>query len=114
MSVSFGEIGQVCATFRAGDGVKPDQVCKISAGGTVAACAAGDQFCGVTASLRGGCAGVVVRGFVTASYTGTEPSVGYAALAADGAGGVKTAASGGREVLVAEVDTVNQTLTMLL
>ena len=45
MSVSFHGIGQVCATFL-GDGTE-GQVVKMSGKGTVAACSAGESFCGV-------------------------------------------------------------------
>lgn len=115
MSVSFGEIGQVCATFAQGTGVKKDEVCKVSANGEVSSCAAGDKFCGVAVSPRGDYVGVVIGGFVVTSYTGvTAPAVGYAALAADGSGGVKVDASNGRQVLVVSVDTAAKTVTMYL
>lgn len=114
MSVSFGEIGQVCATFVQGAGVEKDQVCKVSASGTVAKCAAGDKFCGVAVSPNGKHVGVVVGGFVTVPYSGTAPAVGYTAMAADGAGGVKADTANGRLMLVAAVDTGTKTVTMYL
>lgn len=114
MSVSFDEIGQVCVTFAQGTGVGKDQVCKVSGNGTVSGCGAGDKFCGVAVSTREDYVGVVVGGFVTASYTGTAPAVGYTALAADGSGGVKADATNGRQVLVVSVDTEASTVTMYL
>lgn len=114
MSVSFDEIGQVCATFAQGTGVGKDQVCMATANGTVSGCAAGDKFCGVAISPRGDYVGAVIGGFVTAGYTGAAPAVGYAALAADGAGGVKVDDANGRQILVVSVDTDASTVTMYL
>lgn len=113
MSVSFEEIGQVAATFQAESGANMGQVCKITANGKVGPCAAGDNFCGVAVSKKGGYAAVAVRGFVTLSYTGdTAPTVGYCTLAADGKGGVAVPKSGGREYLAVSVE--NGTVTVLL
>lgn len=68
---------------------------KVSANGTVAACAAGDDFCGMVLSVgRGGdaCA-VALGGMVTAGYTvpaeGAAPALGWSGLSADGEGGVR-------------------------
>ena len=53
-------------------------------------------------------------GFVTVSYTGTAPDVGWTALAADGEGGVKSVTTGGRAYLVADADTTAKTVTSKL
>ena len=111
MSVSFHGIGQVCATFL-GDGTE-GQVVKMSSKGTVAACSAGESFCGVALCAKDDACAVQVAGFVTVPYSGTEPAPGYAALAADGSGGVKIVESG-REYLVADADTTAKTVTILL
>ena len=111
MSVSFHGIGQVCATFL-GDGTE-GQVVKMSGKGTVAACSAGESFCGVAVCKKDDACAVQVAGFVTVPYSGTEPAPGYAALAADGSGGVKIVESG-REYLVADADTTAKTVTILL
>ena len=111
MSVSFHGIGQVCATFL-GDGTE-GQVVKMSGKGTVAACSAGESFCGVALCAKDDACAVQVAGFVTVPYSGTEPAPGYAALAADGSGGVKSVESG-REYLVAHADTTAKTVTILL
>lgn len=111
MSVSFHGIGQVCATFL-GDGTE-GQVVKMSGKGTVAACSAGESFCGVALCAKDDACAVQVAGFVTVPYSGTEPAPGYAALAADGSGGVKSVESG-REYLVADADTTAKTVTILL
>lgn len=113
MSVSFAGVGQVCATFL-GDGLSEGQVVKVSGNGTVGACAADDDFCGVTLCCKEDACSVQVAGFVSVSYSGAAPSVGWCALAADGSGGVKTTASGGRMRLVACVDPADKSATILL
>lgn len=111
MNVSFQEIGQVCATF-SDAGVSEGQVCKVSPAG-VRPCAAGDRFCGVVLSCRGGYAGVALAGFVQVPYTETAPAVGYAGLSADGAGGVKADAAA-QNYLVVKVDTAAKTVCLYL
>lgn len=114
MKGCFEGIGQWAATF-ACDGVKEGELVKISANGTVAACADGDAFCGMVVSVGrdGGACAVALGGMVTASYTGTAPALGWSDLQADGSGGVKTA-SGGRSYLVADVDEGGKTVTFVL
>ena len=111
MSVSFHGIGQVCATFL-GAGTE-GQVVKMSSAATVAPCAADDSFCGLAVCAKDDACAVQVAGFVTVPYSGTAPSVGFAKLAADGDGGVKTAENG-REYLVVSTDTTAETATILL
>ena len=91
--VSFEDIGAVTATFAADQGVEGGQVVKVTANSTVGACADGDDFCGVALGPRQGAGGVQV------SCTGSL-TLGWTALAADGKGGVKAAASGGVTALV--------------
>jgi len=112
MSVSFEGVGQVCATFLGG-GLSEGHVVKVTDCGTAGPCGNGDDFCGLALCCKDDACTVQVAGFVTARYSGTPPKAGYAALCADGAGGVKTA-SGGRSRLVADVDTVAGTVTILL
>ena len=100
MNVSFEEIGRLAVTF-AQSGCEGGQVCKVSGNGAVAPCGAGERFCGVVESVRGGVAAVQVAGFVTVTVTGGL-NVGYVNLCADGQGGVKAGA--GREYLVVSVD----------
>ena len=111
--VSFEEIGTLMATFEAADGVTAGQVVKLSANCKVAPCQDGDSFCGAALSCREGCAGVQLRGFVTLSATGTV-GLGRVKLCADGAGGVKAAATGGVEVLVVAADSTAKTCTVCL
>ena len=114
MKLSYEGIGQWAATFAAGQ-VSEGEMVKVSGNGTVAACAAGDGFCGMVLSVsRGGdaCA-VALGGIVTAGYSGTAPALGWTGLAADGSGGVK-ALTTGRSYLVADVDEAAKTVTFAL
>ena len=111
MSVSFHGIGQVCATFL-GSGTE-GQVVKMTDRDTVAPCSDGNSFCGVAMCVKDDACCVQVAGFVTIPYSSTVPSVGYAKLSANGAGGVKTDEAG-REYLVVSADTTAKTVTILL
>lgn len=110
MNVSFEEIGKLAVTF-AQDGCAAGQVCKVSGNGQAAACAAGDKFCGIVDSVRGGYAAVQVAGFATVSVSGSM-NVGYVNLCADGNGGVK--AGSGREHLVVSVNEAAMTAVIKL
>ena len=110
--VSFEDIGAVIATF-AQDGVKPGQVVKITANGEVGACSANDAFAGQAQSVRGGFAGVQVKGFLTLPITGSV-ALGRVSLAADGTGGVQTASTGGVPALVVSVDAAAKTAVVCL
>ena len=108
MKLSYEGIGQWAATF-ACDDLAEGELVKVSANGTVAACAAGDDFCGMVLSVgRGGdaCA-VALGGMVTAGYTvpaeGAAPALGWSGLSADGEGGVQADADGST-YLVVDVD----------
>lgn len=100
--ISFDGIGQVIATFEAGD-VKGGQVVKITGNGQAGACAAGDSFCGVALEGRGGFAGVQVKGFAEVAAA-EAVDLGWVKLEADGAGGVQPSESG-REYLVVDYDS---------
>lgn len=113
MTVSFEGVGQVCATFMGG-GLTEGHVVKLTGSGTVGACAADDAFCGVAVCCKDDACTVQVGGFVSVGYTGTAPTVGWKALAADGSGGVKAVTSGGVTCLVADVDTTAKTVTIKL
>ena len=104
--VSFEGVGEVAATFYAEEGVRLGQVVKVSGDSTVAPCGAGERFCGVAASVRGGCAGVQTGGFATVRCADSTVTVGYVSLTADGSGGVRKAGAGdrGQEFLVAADD----------
>lgn len=105
--VSFEGIGEVLATFYADEGVTAGQMVKLSGDSRVAACTAGEAFCGVAVAVKTGCAAVQVEGFVEVPCADGAVTVGRIALTADGSGGVKKAGSGetGTEVLVVSKDT---------
>lgn len=113
MKVSFEGIGEQVLSFNKGAGVAKGQLVKISANDTVAACAAGDKFIGVCIAANDSFAEVKTSGYVQLAYTGTAPAVGFATLAADTDGKVKTASSG-REHLVINVDTSAQTVGFIM
>lgn len=111
--VSFEGIGEMVATFYAGESVNAGEVVKISKDSTVGPCANGDRFCGVAVHAKDGCAGVQVKGFATVKCADSTVTVGYVKLGADGNGGVKKVASGGDEYLVVAGDgTGNVTIVL--
>ena len=110
MNVSFEEIGRLAVTF-GHEGCVAGQVCKVSANGTVAPCAAGDKLCGIVEGVRGDYAAVQVAGFAEVPYSGSV-GLGHVSLCADGSGGVKAGA--GREYLVVGVDENARTAIIML
>ena len=110
MNVSFEEIGRLAVTF-GHEGCVAGQVCKVSANGTVAPCAAGDKLCGIVEGVRGDYAAVQVAGFAEVPYSGSV-ALGHVSLCADGSGGVKAGA--GREYLVVSVDENAKTAVIKL
>lgn len=113
MSISFNGIGQVCATFL-GSGITEGHVVKLRDRGLVSACGDGDSFCGTALCCKDDACSVQVEGFVTVGYSGTVPTAGWTDLCANGSGGVKTAATGGRSFLVVDANTAAKTVTILL
>lgn len=112
MSVSFGGLLESTATFKTASAIDAGKLVKMSANGTVSACADGDKFCGYVVSSDSSYAAIQLKGIVTVSYTGTAPSVGFAALVSNGTG-VK-ASNSGREHLVISVDSTAGTVTFLI
>lgn len=116
MKVSFEGIGESVITFYndgengAGAGVPV----KMSGNGEISACGDGDRFFGISLANEGDFAAVQTGGYAELSYTGAAPEVGFAKLAADGNGGVKTVSEGGGEFLVIETDTANKILGIML
>ncbi|MGM9521838.1 MAG: hypothetical protein ACI3VB_05095 [Oscillospiraceae bacterium] len=102
MSVSFGGVGCVTATFKTIGTVAEGSPVKMQDDGTVKACASGERFCGIALfAAEDGHAAVQLKGFVSCGVTGSV-SVGYSRLVADGAGGVKadTGSTGGEYLIV--------------
>lgn len=113
MNISYQDIAQVCASFQAQMGLSEGKLCKVTANGTVGACAKGDVFHGVTNKVHNDMAAVVLRGFVTVKYAGTVPTLGECTMTAASAYEVQLA-DGGRSCLVVNVDTANREVTILL
>jgi hypothetical protein len=114
MSISFEGIGQVLATFQVEEGSLDGGVVTMTDNGTVGLGKEKDLPCGVLLYAEGDNAGAVqVEGMATVSFTGDAPQVGYAALACDGQGGVKTDGDG-RLCLVVSVDADSKTAVIKL
>jgi hypothetical protein len=114
MKTSFNGIGMEHLTAAtAAESADEGKVCRAAADGSVTVCAKGEGFFGVLTSVRSGAACVQLRGYVELPYTGTAPTVGWCALAADANGGV-AATSGAHEFLVLTVDTTAKTVGLYL
>jgi len=113
MAISFNAIGRTDVSFADAGTAQAGKVCKVTANGTVGACAEADNFCGVVREVRAGVAAVTMAGYVELPYSGAAPAVGYQTLAADGAGGVKLA-TGGRNLLVVQTDSAAKTVGVFL
>ena len=107
--VGFDGIGSMVITVK-DDGLALGQPCKCSGGKAMTKAAAAEAFHGVCLWQREDIAGVQVDGFITLPYTGSAPAVGFGILAANGSGGVQTAASGMSRMIV-DVDSVLKTVT---
>lgn len=113
MNFSMKGYGENTATFRTDGVVCVSHTVKMADNLTVAPCEAGDAFIGAAVNARNDYACVQLDGYVTLTYTGDAPAVGYCPLASDGNGGVMIA-EGSREYLVTDVDTVNKTAGIIL
>ena len=123
MELSFDGIGQVAATFQT-EAQEAEDTAKLATGHVVALTAAntvgfgtaGAAPCGVVLALEGDqTAAVQVEGFARVSYSGAAaPAVGCTSLGVDGNGGVQTASTGGRSVLVVQVDDAAKTAVIKL
>ena len=114
METCFNGIGETAATFLAQDGVTPGMPVKVTANGTVGACAAGDDFCGVALNERCGYAAVQLGGYAELPYDGAAPAAGWQDLAAAADGKIVVASSGGRQHLVLNVDTAAKICGLML
>ena len=112
MNISFEEIGHLSVTLPASMGLT-GAVCKLDAAGKVALCGAKEPFCGVVEAIRGETAAVQLHGFATQTYSGTAPTCGWCALAANGTGGVQMDGAD-RKYLVVRVDADRKTVTFEL
>ena len=115
MDISLNGYGEKAATFKAESGVTAGSPVKITANGTVGACTGGDAFCGLALNVRGGYCAVQFAGYAKIPYTGdSAPAVGYQTLAAGTDGSIKAVTTGGRSILVTDVDTASKKCGIIL
>ena len=104
MKVNFNGFNENVTTFLADTSVTAvGQPVKMEGNGRVAACGAGEPFCGVTVGVRDGYTAVQLVGYIRVQ-TASQLSVGYQKLAANAAGKV-AANENGREYLVLDSDS---------
>ena len=112
MNISFEEIGHLSVTLPAGS-CQAGRICKVDASGKAAACVSKEAFCGVAEAVRGDTAAVQIHGFVTQTYSGSVPVLGWCGLSANGTGGVQSDGAA-KPYLVVRVDTGKKTVTFEL
>ncbi len=111
MNVSFMGYDEKIATFTAESDVEAGTPVIVSDNGAVSA-ANGSAFCGICKTVRDGYASVQLGGYVRAAYTDTL-TVGYNKLSAE-SGAVKVDETNGRQLLVVDVDTTDNTAGIIL
>ena len=112
MAISYESIGQVCVTCF-GSGLQLNAPCRLTTNNSVSSCLDGQTIEGVVVSMNSNLATVAVKGFVTLTYVGDAPTLGFCPLAS--AGGVKVKKlDGAREYLVFNVNTTKKTVTFCL
>ena len=112
MSVAFYGTQEVVLSFEAGT-VTAGYPVVISENNKVADAESGKAPAGIALHVRKDIAAVQVKGYAELPYIGTAPALGWANVAADGSGGVKTDA-GGLSCLVVNVDTAAKTVGLYL
>lgn len=112
-TVSMEGIGNQNITFCFDAAPKVGYPCAMASNYRICDAAADAAFFGVTQRLYNGYASVQTAGYVELPYTGTAPTVGWATLAADGSGAVKTAETGNR-CLIVMVDKTNSKVGLFL
>lgn len=100
MDISFNGYDEGIVTFEAESDVHVGQPVMVCDSGKVKAAAG--AFCGICTGLRNGYAAVQLRGYVKVPYKDTL-AVGYKKLSASD-GKVSEDTSGGREILVLDID----------
>lgn len=113
MNVSLKSFNSKEATFLTSSAKSGDLV-SVSGNLTVSPAADGAAFCGICTDVSGGYATVRLCGYCTVPFSGSAPAVGYATLASNGNGGVKSVTSGGRTLLVTDVDSTAKTVGIML
>lgn len=114
MNVSLNGFREAMVTFEAAQELAAGTPVKLTASGTACPCSDGETFCGVAVNSRCGYAAVQLSGYVCLTYAGTAPAVGYQTLCAAAGGAVKTTGTGGRSLLVTDVDEAAHTCGVIL
>lgn len=97
MNVSFEGFAEELITLAAED-IAPGDLVSINEDGAAQKAQNGEPAAGLVRSVRGGFAGVQVKGYACVAVSG-EVSPGWQTLVCDGQNGLKTG-SGGRQLLV--------------
>ena len=113
MEFSYEGIGQVVATFAAGEGVEPGMTVAVIDSGTVGIPSGGAELAGKVLAVNGDCCAVQVGGFMELAYTGETPTVGGSTVSCDGQGGIWVG-QGSRPCLIVHVDEDKQTAVIKL
>lgn len=111
MSIYVSSTSDLVATFK-GNILIGDLV-EFHHGGIATKSGINKEIVGVCVTSRGGLAGIKIKGVVTLTYTGTEPSLGYTALISTIDNQIKVGTTG-KKYLVLDVDTIKLTATILL
>lgn len=108
--VSFKGIGELVVGFKANLTKEAEgKLVKMKADSEVELCADGNKFIGkVLKYEERGIASVQIGGYMEVVYSGADPTVGFAKLSADAAGGVKVDEVAGQEVKAVKVDATNK------
>lgn len=115
MSVSLNGFLEHIATLKTLGKLKKGMPVKLSDNLTVGECDEGDVFAGVVVGSNETFAAVQLTGYIKLCYSGeTAPTIGYNLLSADGEGKVCVNSQSGRALLVAEVDTTDKTIGLIL
>ena len=104
MAVLFNAINENFITLKVDGRAQKDEPVTLVSNETAKACSEGESIIGIVKNVHNGYATVQISGVLTMPYTGTAPTVGFAAIDADGKNGAKLASSG-RNVMVISVDT---------
>lgn len=111
---SMNGIGAKSFTAKKGGDVTDGQPVYFVKNSTVADAPCTYDFCGVCIGSRGDLVTVQYRGFVTLSFSGAAPQLGYNPLVADGNGGVMIEPAASCKYLVSQVDKTAKTCCILL
>lgn len=115
MSISLNGYEEKVITLETSPGIVKGDLVKISANNKVAKCAANDVFCGVVLSIKNGYASIKIGGYVKVYFSASSfNSLGYQNLVSDGVSNVKVATTGGRSVLVVDIDAENYKTGIIL